>query len=190
MNINKANTILDEHIEVTKATRQLLEPLINITQLIVERLRLGGKVLFCGNGGSAADAQHFAAELLGRFYLERKSIPAVALTTDTSTITCLANDYNYDIVFSRQLEALCQPNDVVVLLTTSGNSLNILKAVDVVKQKGALAVGFTGGSGGKLKECVEHCLVVPSQNVPRVQEMHLLLGHTLCEWIESAFAHD
>lgn len=179
--------LLAEHIFVAQASYALLEPLARISQLIIDRLQASGKILFCGNGGSAADAQHFAAELIGRFYLERQAIAAIALTTDTSVLTCLGNDYSYDIIFSRQLEALCQPGDVVVLLTTSGNSQNILRAAQTAKACGAYTVGFTGKDGGQLKACVDDCLIVPSDNTPRIQEMHLFLGHTLCQAIECAF---
>jgi D-sedoheptulose 7-phosphate isomerase len=177
-------SILQEHIDVAQASFALLADLQRIAELSSARLKAGGKVLFCGNGGSAADAQHFAAELIGRFYLERKAIAAIALTTDTSILTCLGNDYSYDIIFSRQLEALCTDKDVVVLLSTSGNSSNILRAAEVAKSKGAYSIGFTGKDGGALKTAVDDCLVVPSNNTPRIQEMHLLLGHTYCEYIE------
>jgi D-sedoheptulose 7-phosphate isomerase len=178
--------LLAEHIAVAQATQILLEPLARISQAVIERLAASGKILFCGNGGSAADAQHFAAELIGRFYVERAAIAAIALTTDTSILTCLGNDYSYDIIFSRQLEALCQPGDVVVLLTTSGNSPNILRAAETARARGAYTIGFTGKDGGALKECVDECLIVPSDNTPRIQEMHLFLGHTLCQAIEAA----
>jgi len=120
--------------------------------------------------------------------LERKAISAIALTTDSSVLTCLGNDYSYDIIFSRQLEALCAPGDVVVLLTTSGNSPNILKAAETAKQKGAYTIAFTGKDGGKIKDLVDDCLIVPSHNTPRIQEMHLFLGHTYCEWVELALS--
>ncbi len=180
------SAILQEHIDVAQSSFALLTQLQNISERAVERLRAGGKILFCGNGGSAADAQHFAAELIGRFYLERHAIPAIALTTDTSILTCLGNDYSYDIVFARQLEALCTEKDVVVLLSTSGNSQNILNAAEMAKRKSAYTIGFSGKEGGKLKGAVDDCLVIPSHNTPRIQEMHLMLGHTLCEWIEVA----
>jgi D-sedoheptulose 7-phosphate isomerase len=180
-------TLLAEHIFVAQASYALLEPLARISECIINLLRDSGKILFCGNGGSAADAQHFAAELVGRFYLERQAIAALALTTDTSVLTCLSNDYHYDIIFARQLEALCQPGDVVVLLTTSGHSENILRAAHTARARGAYTVGLTGKDGGALKACVDDCLIVPSDNTPRIQEMHLFLGHTLCQAIEDAF---
>jgi D-sedoheptulose 7-phosphate isomerase len=180
--------LLQEHVEVATKTATLLDKLQKIGERAVTQVQQGGKVLFCGNGGSAADAQHFAAELIGRFYLERQAIPAMALAVDSSILTCLANDYHYDIIFARQLEAHCHSNDVVVLISTSGHSPNILKAAEVARQKGAYIVGMTGKDGGVLKDVVDDCLIVPSNNTPRIQEMHGFLGHTLCEWIEKAVA--
>mgnify|MGYP000420292270 CR=1 FL=1 len=190
-NMNLSSTLnlqnlLSEHLNVTQKTESLLPQLEKISNIAVEKIKSGGKLLFCGNGGSAADAQHFAAELIGRFYLERPAIPAIALTTDTSILTCLGNDYSYDCIFARQLEALCQEKDVVVLLTTSGNSPNILQAAEMAKTKGAYTIAFTGKDGGKIKNLVDDCLIVPSDNTPRIQEMHLFLGHCFCEWIELA----
>jgi D-sedoheptulose 7-phosphate isomerase len=180
--------LLQEHIEVALATNALLPQLQQVCEQTVKRLQQGGKVLFAGNGGSAADAQHMAAELIGRFYLERAAIPAIAVTTDSSILTCLSNDYHYDIVFSRQFEALCNAQDVAVLMSTSGGSNNLVKAAEVAKSKGAYTIAFLGKDGGQLKNVVDAALVVPSHNTPRIQEMHLFLGHTFCEWIEKALA--
>lgn len=179
--------LLEAHIEVAQKTVTLIPSLEKICLLTVERLQKGGKILFCGNGGSAADAQHFAAELVGRFYLERRAIPAMALNTDGSVLTCLSNDYHYDAVFARQIEAHCTHQDVVMLISTSGHSANILKAAEVAKAKGAYVIGLTGKDGGLLREKVDDCLIVPSNDTPRIQEMHGFLGHTFCEWIEKAF---
>jgi D-sedoheptulose 7-phosphate isomerase len=153
---------------------------------IAAALRKGSKVFFVGNGGSAADAQHLAAELTGRYLRERASLPAIALTADTSVLTAISNDYGYDMVFARQLQGLAAAGDVLVGLTTSGNSPNILRAIDVAKSKGLVTVGMTGGSGGKLRELVDFCLCVPSSAPPRIQEAHILTGHVLCEIIEDA----
>lgn len=181
--------LLAEHIFVAQASQALLAPLAVITQEVIARLSRRGKILICGNGGSAADAQHLAAELIGRFYVERKAIAAIALTTDSSVLTCLGNDYSSDVIFSRQLEGLCQPEDIVLLFSTSGNSVNILRAAETAKAIGAYVVAFSGNEGGKLKHCVDASLIVPSDNTPRIQEMHLFLGHTLCQAIELAFSH-
>ena len=179
--------LLDEHIEVAMTTKSLLPKLQQIAETTTQRLKKGGKILFAGNGGSAADAQHLAAELIGRFYLERPAIPAIALTTDSSVLTCLANDYHYDVIFARQCEALCNAEDVILLISTSGKSTNLLKAAEVCKAKGAYTIAFLGKDGGHLKAVVDDALIIPSHNTPRIQEIQLFLGHTLCEWIEFAF---
>lgn len=149
-----------------------------------ESLSHGGKIFFMGNGGSAADSQHLAAELIGRFMAERRALPAIALNTDTAILTALSNDYDYSLVFARQLEALCQPHDVVIGLSTSGNSKNVLKGMEAAKKIGAYTIGLTGQSGGKLVNLVDLCLRVPSTHTPRIQEAHMFIGHTLCEALE------
>jgi D-sedoheptulose 7-phosphate isomerase len=180
------DNIFEQHLEVLQATKNLIPTLKRISENVSERVLNGATVFWCGNGGSAADAQHCAAELIGRFYKERRAIASIALNTDTSVLTALGNDYSFDCVFSRQLEGLCRQNDVVICISTSGNSSNILKAAKVAKQKGAYVVGFIGHQGGQLAQLVDDCLIVPSDCTPRIQEMHSLMGHTLCEWIERA----
>ncbi|HEV2213994.1 MAG TPA: D-sedoheptulose 7-phosphate isomerase, partial [Terracidiphilus sp.] len=146
----------------------------------------GKKVLWCGNGGSAADSQHLAAELMGRFRRERRGLASVALTTDTSILTAIGNDYGYDRVFARQVEALCNPGDVLVGISTSGNSRNVCAAVETAKSIGAYTVAFTGESGGKLASLADIILRMPSSDTARIQEGHILCGHMLCDWIEIA----
>ncbi|WP_449621684.1 D-sedoheptulose 7-phosphate isomerase [Robertmurraya sp. Marseille-Q9965] len=141
-------------------------------------------IFFMGNGGSAADSQHLAAELVGRFVKERKGLPAIALTTDTSILTAVGNDYGYDEVFSRQVEALVRPNDIVIGITTSGNSSNILYAMTKAKENGAITIGLTGKDGGLLREISDHCIVIPSNTTARIQEAHILIGHIICEIID------
>ena len=158
--------------------------IINIIHNIQTKLKKGGKILFCGNGGSAADAQHIAAELIGRFVNDRRALPAVALTTDTSALTAISNDYGYDHVFSRQIEGLCAEGDVLIAISTSGNSPSILEAVKAAKALGATTLGLTGKSGGELKDAVDCALVVPSSTTARIQEMHIVIGHLLCALIE------
>jgi D-sedoheptulose 7-phosphate isomerase len=148
-------------------------------------LRAGRKILFAGNGGSAADAQHWAGELVSRFYYDRPGLPAIALTTDTSILTAIGNDYGYDHTFSRQIEALGQEGDVFVALSTSGRSPNILRAVDAARQRGLKVIGFTGRKGGDLVERCDICFRVPADLTPRIQEGHEFLGHLLCSLIES-----
>ena len=149
-------------------------------------LEAGGKILFCGNGGSAADAQHLAAELSGRFYFDRPPLFAEALHVNTSYLTAVANDYGYDKIFSRLVEAKGQKGDVLIGLSTSGNSANILNAFETARNKGMITAGFTGETGGKMKPLSDHLINVPSQDTPRIQEAHILLGHALCELIERA----
>lgn len=163
---------------------RLLENLQALAQACIQCFRKGNKVLFCGNGGSAADAQHLAAELSGRFYFDRPPLPAEALHVNTSFLTAVANDYSYEEVFSRMIEAIGQPGDILIGLSTSGNSPNVLKALGKAKEKGMLTAAFTGSSGGKMKDSVEWLINVPSTDTPRIQEAHILLGHILCEIIE------
>ncbi len=145
----------------------------------------GGKILLLGNGGSAADCQHIAAEIVGRYKRERRGLPAIALTTDTSILTAVGNDYGFEHVFSRQVEALCTPKDVVIGLSTSGNSPNVLAAIHTARQIGAFTIGLTGGGGGKLAQCCDLSLVVASNDTPRIQEAHILVGHMLCDLIDA-----
>jgi D-sedoheptulose 7-phosphate isomerase len=180
--------LLDEHIHTMTQVKDLIPQIEAAAQSMLHALQKGGKIFWMGNGGSAADSQHLAAELIGRFKLERRAIPSIALTTDSSILTCLSNDYDYSIVFARQLEALCQPNDVVIGLTTSGNSKNILEGVKVAKQKGAYTIGLSGHQGGLLASAVDLCITVPSSSTARIQEGHIFIGHTMCELVEHAFA--
>lgn len=151
---------------------------------VAEALRNGKKVLLFGNGGSAADAQHIAAEFVGRFIPDRIALPAISLATDTSALTALGNDYGYNMVFSRQIEALGNPGDVAVGISTSGNSPNVIEALDVARKKGLLTIGFTGQDGGKMNSGTDVLFRVPSRMTPRIQETHITLGHVLCELID------
>jgi len=153
-------------------------------QILVETFQAGGKALFCGNGGSAADAQHIAAELSGRFYTDRPPLYAEALHVNSSYVTAVANDYGYDMVFSRMVQAAGRPGDVLVAISTSGNSGNILKAIEMASSKGMTVIGFTGENGGKMKASCDLLLNVPSTDTPRIQEAHILLGHIICEIVE------
>ncbi|HWI65966.1 MAG TPA: D-sedoheptulose 7-phosphate isomerase [Symbiobacteriaceae bacterium] len=175
---------LAEHLEVARQTEALLPLVEEVAQAICAALAMGGKLLVCGNGGSAADAQHFAAELTGRYRRERQPLPAVALTTDSSALTCIGNDYAFDDVFVRQVRALTVKGDVVFGITTSGNSPNVVKALSAARERGAITVAFTGGTGGTVREVADYTVVVPSKTTARVQEMHILLIHMLCERID------
>lgn len=176
---------IEEHISVARAM-QALEPVIaKAGQMCADALRSGKRIYLCGNGGSAADAQHIAAELIGRFVSDRRSLPAIALTTDTSALTAIGNDYGYEQVFSRQVEGLAEEGDVLIAISTSGNSTNILKAVQVARERGSRVIGLSGKSGGHLHTAVDLSLVVPSDVTARIQEMHIVIGHLLCALIES-----
>ncbi|MFN0174932.1 MAG: D-sedoheptulose 7-phosphate isomerase [Saprospiraceae bacterium] len=168
-----------------------LQKIEHAAQLLANTFRESGKALFCGNGGSAADAQHIAAELSGRFYADRAPLYAEALHVNSSYVTAVANDYGYDAVFARMVQAAGRPGDVLVALSTSGNSSNILKAIEAAKEKGMRIIGFTGESGGKMAAFCDVLLDVPSADTPRIQEAHILLGHILCQWVEEAiFGND
>lgn len=155
-----------------------------IVKLFAQVLRKGNKILICGNGGSAADSQHIAAEFVGRFRKERRALPAIALTTDTSALTAIANDYGYDHVFSRQVEALGREGDVLIAISTSGNSPNVLRAVAAADQMKMFTVGFSGKAGGKLKGITDHCFIARTNETPQIQEVHAVALHALCEIVE------
>ncbi len=161
------------------------EPLFEASNLAVETLRNGNKILICGNGGSAADAQHIAAELTGRYKTERRGLPGIALTTDTSALTAIGNDYGYDRVFDRQVEALANKGDLLIGISTSGNSKNIINALKVARELGCKTLGLTGRDGGAMSTFCDINLIVPSDDTPRIQEMHILFAHTICQIIDN-----
>lgn len=175
-----------DHLEVANAVMNsgILQQIEHVAVAVKQALARGNKVMFCGNGGSAADSQHLAAEFVGRFQKERAGLPAIALTVDTSILTAVGNDYGYDKVFVRQVEALARPGDVLVGISTSGNSGNVVQAVDLAKAKGVFCVGMTAAGGGKLAELCDECLAVPAKVTARAQEMHILIGHILCELVD------
>lgn len=173
-----------EHLGVVRELESQTPLLASIANDMAAALRRGGKVLWCGNGGSAADSQHLAAELVGRFRRERRGLASVALTTDTSILTSLANDYGYECVFARQVEALGAAGDVIVGISTSGNSQNVLRALMAARNLRLVTVAFTGAGGGKLASFADHLFAVESRDTARIQEAHILAGHMLCDWIE------
>jgi len=173
-----------EHLETVRQLHEQRDALEAMARAMSATLRSGGKILWCGNGGSAADSQHLAAELVGRFRRERRGLASVALTTDTSVLTSIANDYGYDAVFSRQVEALGVAGDLLVGISTSGNSPNVVAALLKARAQGLVTVAFTGAGGGKLAELADHLFAVDSRNTARIQEAHILAGHMLCDWIE------
>ena len=181
---------IQEHLDVIADVRSLDERINGVARAVIDCLQSGGKVLWMGNGGSAADSQHMAAEMVGRYLRNRTGLAAIALTTDTSTLTAVANDFGYESIFARQIEALCQPGDVAIGISTSGNSFNVNKALELAGRLGAVTVGFSGKNGGEMSQCVDHLLAVPSTVTARIQEAHILIGHILCDLVDARFAGD
>ncbi len=180
---------LEESARIKKTiAKSKIGEIERMAKFIIMAYKTGGKVVLFGNGGSAADAQHIAGELVGQFALKRQAFPAIALTTNTSILTAVANDYGYDAVFSRQIEALVNEKDVVIGISTSGNSPNVVEAIEMAKMKGAKTIGLTGGNGGKLAEVADLVLIVPSDITPRIQEAHITIGHIVCELVEKELA--
>jgi len=173
-----------EHLTIVRAMQNQKRELLSIARAMTSALQMGGKILWCGNGGSAADAQHLAAELVGRFRRERRAMPSVSLTTDSSILTSVANDYGYEAVFSRQVEALGRPGDLLVGISTSGNSPNVIAALVAARAQGLATVGFSGLGGGRMALLVDHLFAVQSSDTARIQEAHILAGHMLCDWVE------
>jgi D-sedoheptulose 7-phosphate isomerase len=184
-NIENLSAALAEHQNVMNKLSALLPQIAAVADEMRACLKRGGKILLMGNGGSAADSQHIAAEIVGRYKKERRGLPSIALTTDTSIITSVGNDFGFEFIFSRQVEALCTPLDLVIGLTTSGNSPNVVRAIETAKEIGAITVGMTGGTGGKLAVLCDFCLIMPSSDTPRIQEAHIFVGHSLCELLEA-----
>lgn len=182
------NKELKAHLETIQTIIETMQDKVEeASNLVVRTLKNGNKILICGNGGSAADAQHIAAELTGRYKSDRRGLPAIALTTDTSVLTSIANDYGYDRVFDRQIEALANEGDLIIGISTSGNSQNIINALELGKKLGCNTLGLTGNKGGRMNEVCEKNLIVPSDDTPRIQEMHILFGHILCQIIDDNF---
>ncbi|MCP8316130.1 MAG: D-sedoheptulose 7-phosphate isomerase [archaeon] len=182
---------IDENISINGRMKDQISLIERIAYEAVETIRRGGKVILFGNGGSAADAQHIAGELVGKFKLEREALPAIALTTNTSIITAISNDIDFEEVFSRQVQGLATSKDLVIGISTSGESANVIKGISAAKNKGAKTIAFTGGDGGRLAKITDISLIVPSKNTPRIQEAHITVGHIICELIEKElFAHE
>jgi len=191
MNADSAQSLAAARIRDCSALMQSLPEspvylgtVVKVAEAMTKCLRSRNKILFFGNGGSAADAQHLAAELSGRFLKERKSLSGWALTTNSSVLTAIGNDYSFDEVFARQVQGIGNPDDVAFAITTSGNSPNVLRAVNVARDMKLVTVGLTGRTGGKLRSVADHCICIPSDHTPRIQEAHILTGHILCELIE------
>jgi D-sedoheptulose 7-phosphate isomerase len=183
-------TSLRAHAETIARLDSLVPDIVRLAELVQASLSRGGKILLMGNGGSAADSQHIAAELVGRFQRERRGLASIALSTDTSILTSVGNDYGFEHIFSRQVEALCSNKDVLIGISTSGNSANVLRAIEAAKNIGATTVAMTGEGGGKLGALCDLTLAVPTHVTARVQEAHILIGHILCELIDDANTPD
>lgn len=188
--MEKIKNIIEASIQTKQQLLQdesLLQTIADATNTIVSSLKTGCKIYFCGNGGSAADAQHLAAEFTGRFYKDRHALAAEALHVNTSYITSVSNDYGFDVVYSRLVEGIMQKGDVLVGLSTSGNSSNIVKAFEAAKAKGVITIGFTGLTGGVLKSLSDYLINIPSADTPRIQESHIMIGHIICQLAEEQY---
>ena len=186
--MDRIKEFLYESAEVKKAVADTLaDKILEAITMARASYAKGGKLLLMGNGGSAADAQHIAAEFIGRYKKERRPVAAIALTVDSSILTCVGNDYGYDAVFSRQVEGLAKKEDVVIAISTSGNSENVIQGVDKAREIGAKTIGLLGNQGGKLKDKVDLAIVVPSTNTARIQEAHITIGHIICEILDEDF---
>ena len=183
-------TMIQESMQVKQALLGQTGIIRQIAEAMAEAIRNGHKIMLCGNGGSSADAQHVAAEFVGRFLRERAAWPAMALTTNQAILTALGNDYGYETVFARQVEAFARPGDIVVGISTSGNASNVLQALAVARERGCTTIGFTGQKGSRLKEVSDYCLMAPSASTPRIQEAHILVWHIICELVERGLTED
>ena len=186
--VDRIRAISDEHLRVAGALPRLASDVSRAVDTIYASLATGGQLLIAGNGGSAADAQHIAAELTGRFLRERRPFRALALHANTSALTSVGNDYGYEHVFARELTAHARPGDVLLAISTSGNSPNILRAIEAARQCKVGVIGLTGETGGKMRGACDLCLCVPTKSTPRMQEMHITIGHTICELLEERLA--
>jgi D-sedoheptulose 7-phosphate isomerase len=184
----KIRNEFNEHIKVANLLYKLTDSVYELTSVCINCLKGGGKIIIFGNGGSAADAQHIAAELIGRYKLKRKSLPAIALTTDSSVITSLGNDFGFDQIFSRQIESIANKGDIVIGISTSGTSPNVINAIKLASEKKCTTIGLSGNTGGELNDICDINIVIPSDDTARIQEMHIVIGHTMCHLIDTKFS--
>ena len=188
--MEKIKSIIEASIETKQQilqNDQLIVTIEKVVEVVTNAFKNGKRVYFCGNGGSAADAQHLAAEFSGRFYTDRKALPAEALHCNTSYLTAVANDYGYDVVYARMIDGIGEKGDILIGLSTSGNSGNIIKAFEVAKDKGIITVAFTGITGGQMKAISDYLINVPSTDTPRIQESHITIGHIICQLVEEKY---
>ena len=191
--MNKNSEILkliDESIQNILECKKMINEINQVKDIIITRLKNGNKIILFGNGGSAADCQHMAAELIGRFLIKRKSLPAISLTTDTSILTAVGNDFGFDQIFSRQCESLVSKGDVIIAISTSGNSINVINGINTAKEKGAVIVSLTGNNGGKLADISDIILKMPTEHTPYIQECHRIIIHILCNLVEKELIND
>ena len=186
-NRESINKLIDESSKAILETKKISEKISKVVEIILKGLQNDNKVIIFGNGGSAADSQHFAAELIGRYLIERKSLAAISLTTDSSIITALGNDYGFEYIFSRQCESIVKKNDIVIAISTSGQSKNVINAILTSQKRGAVTIALTGNDGGELQKIADVSLTVPSNSTPRIQEAHRIIIHTICELVEQSF---
>ena len=187
--VNMIQSELKAHLEVAlKVQNEMIDDISKACEMVVDTLKSGNRVFLCGNGGSSADAQHIAAELTGRYKTERNPLPGIALTTDTSALTAIGNDYGFEYVFVRQLAGLAKSGDLLISISTSGNSANVIKALEYAKENKIKSLGLSGKGGGVMNSLCELNLVVPSPDTARIQEMHIFIAHTLCQAIDNAFS--
>lgn len=188
--MEKIREIIQASIETKQkllGNEALMAAIAKVVEVVTTAFKNGNRVYFCGNGGSAADAQHLAAEFSGRFYTDRRALPAEALHCNTSYLTAVANDYGYDVVYSRMIDGIGEAGDVLIGLSTSGNSGNIINAFEVAKKKGMITIAFTGETGGKMKEISNYLINIPSTDTPRIQESHITVGHIICQLVEEKY---
>ena len=186
--LQRIRAIWEEHLKVAQTLPSVANAVSEVVDMIFASLSKGGQLFIAGNGGSAADAQHIVAELTGRFLLERKPIRAMALHANTSALTAIGNDYGYEHVFARELSAHARPGDVLLAISTSGNSANVLKAIEMARKLNVVVIGLTGNSGGKMRQACDLCICIPSSSTARIQEMHITIGHAICELLEERMA--
>ena len=186
---NKISAIFDESIDIISKSKSLEKSIQNVIDKIISCFENGNKIIIFGNGGSAADSQHFAAEFIGRFLKERNSLPAISLTTDSSILTALGNDYSFETIFSRQCESIVKNNDIVFGISTSGNSINVINGFNTAKNYGGFTIGFFGSDGGELNKISDLSIIVPSTSTPRIQESQRIILHIICEIVEEYFSN-
>jgi len=184
-NTKTIDLLFDESLDVISKSKILNDKISEAIDAIIKSLQNNGKIITFGNGGSAADSQHFTAEFIGRFEKERDAIPAISLTTDSSIITSLGNDYSFDKIFERQCEALIEPNDIIFVISTSGNSPNVINGAKIAKKKNVISIGLLGNNGGDLKDHVTIPIIIPSNSTPRIQEAHRIILHAICQIVEN-----